>query len=154
LTYETLSRSWKEISALPPMAQLRQVWLEAKAFGLVPPVMTLVEFRKIFDIFKINANTMNGYVGGTYQGRVTLFRAEKPQTFLFAKEYPAGHSENPDIGQGAVDPGDALTGWEQLATEGVDVHTVPGDHYSMLQEPHVKVLAEQLRICIQSTLKR
>jgi amino acid adenylation domain-containing protein len=154
LTYETLSMSWKEISALPPMAQLRQVWLEAKAFGLAPPVMTLVEFRKIFDIFKINANTMNGYVGGTYQGRVTLFRAEKPQTFLFAKEYLAGHSENPDIGQGAVDPGDALTGWEQLATEGVDVHTVPGDHYSMLQEPHVKVLAEQLRICIQSTLKR
>ncbi|HEU4322800.1 MAG TPA: amino acid adenylation domain-containing protein [Roseiflexaceae bacterium] len=35
--------------------------------------------------------------------------------------------------------------WRSLATGGVRYHAVPGDHYTMLQVPHVQVLAERLR---------
>jgi amino acid adenylation domain-containing protein len=152
LTYGALSISLEEMSALPPVEQLRQVWLDSRASGLVPSVITLIEFRKMFDVFKINANAVKDYVGGAYRGRVTLFRAEHPISFHFPQEYLAGHVDDSGIKQGGVDTGDPLMGWGKLATEGGDVHIVPGDHYSMIKEPHVKHLAGRLRMCIQDTL--
>ena len=35
-------------------------------------------------------------------------------------------------------------GWGALAARGVTVHTIPGNHYTLLNEPQVQVLAEQL----------
>jgi amino acid adenylation domain-containing protein len=39
-------------------------------------------------------------------------------------------------------------GWSQYASGPVDVHVVPGDHYTMMSQPHVQVLAEKLRVCL------
>jgi thioesterase domain-containing protein len=39
-------------------------------------------------------------------------------------------------------------GWGQLAAGGLDIKVVPGNHVGMLQEPHVRVLAEKLRSCL------
>jgi thioesterase domain-containing protein len=39
---------------------------------------------------------------------------------------------------------DQTLGWRKLARGGVDVHTVPGDHYTMFNRPNVKVLAEEV----------
>ncbi|NNC02416.1 amino acid adenylation domain-containing protein [Corallococcus exiguus] len=36
-------------------------------------------------------------------------------------------------------------GWAAYAPGGLDVHTVPGDHYSFLKPPHLQVLAARLR---------
>ncbi|WP_226589810.1 non-ribosomal peptide synthetase [Microseira wollei] len=60
-----------------------------------------------------------------YPERVTLFRAMEDIDFL-----------EPDLG------------WSELAAGGLEIHDVPGDTFSMLQEPHVKVLGEKLRACI------
>ena len=35
-------------------------------------------------------------------------------------------------------------GWEKLAKGGIDVVLVPGDHYSLIKEPHVKELTREL----------
>jgi aspartate racemase len=43
---------------------------------------------------------------------------------------------------------DPEKGWGRLAAEGLDIRLVPGNHLGMLQEPHVRVLAEQLRACM------
>jgi len=40
--------------------------------------------------------------------------------------------------------GNAKMGWEDLVQGEVTVHEVPGDHYSMIKEPDVRVLAEKL----------
>jgi hypothetical protein len=40
-----------------------------------------------------------------------------------------------------------------MALGGVEIHQVPGDHLSMFQEPHVQVLAEKLRACIDKALQ-
>src|SRR5262249_11423467 len=40
---------------------------------------------------------------------------------------------------------DPLLGWGRRATRGVRVLDVPGGHSSMLQEPHVRELAEQMQ---------
>ncbi|MBD2015334.1 amino acid adenylation domain-containing protein [Microcoleus sp. FACHB-53] len=60
-----------------------------------------------------------------YPDRVTLFRAIENIGFL-----------DPDLG------------WRELAPGGLEIHDVPGNTVSMLQEPHVQVLAEKLRDCI------
>ena len=60
LTHENLSKSWDELGALPPMGQLRHVWTDAKSAGLVPSSTTLVEFRSLFDVYKVNVNTVHG----------------------------------------------------------------------------------------------
>jgi thioesterase domain-containing protein len=64
-----------------------------------------------------------------YPGRLTLFRA-RMQPFL--------SSHDPE------------KGWGRLAAGGLDVRIIPGNHLGMLQEPHVRVLAAQLRVCLDS----
>jgi amino acid adenylation domain-containing protein len=156
----------EKIAPFPPMTQLRKVWAEAKAEKLIPADMTLVEFRKIFDIFKINANTMESYRPQEYSGKITLFTSEQDLTldlFIF-RNTPSdnganesgksahNHFDRSTANQDNVSAKDPFRGWRQLATEGVDLHVVPGDHFSMLREPHVEVLAEQLRKSIQQAL--
>jgi hypothetical protein len=60
-----------------------------------------------------------------YPERVTLFRAIENIGFI-----------DPDLG------------WSELAPGGLEIHDVPGDSFSMLQEPHVQALGEKLRDCI------
>jgi amino acid adenylation domain-containing protein len=148
LNLQNLSASAEEILALAPMAQLRQVWKEAKLAGVVPSDMTLVEFRRVFDIFKINAKTLGSYRAEEYRGRITLFSPEQDidqQIFSQDISYLAWKMETPNFEN-------PLKGWDKVATEGVDLIVVPGDHFSMMQEPHIQVLAEQLRNRIQQTL--
>jgi amino acid adenylation domain-containing protein len=148
LTHETLSKPMEELSGLPPMTQLRQVWIEAKHNGLIPKDMTLVEFRKVFDIYKINANTMNSYTPGTYEGRITLFRAEEDdQRIIFSKD-----PELLALMEKDALLNDPFKGWGKLAAGGIDLHVVPGGHFSMMREPHAEVLAGRLRACVMEAL--
>jgi thioesterase domain-containing protein len=39
-------------------------------------------------------------------------------------------------------------GWDQVSSEPVETYSVPGDHITMMTEPHVRVLAEKLRACL------
>lgn len=142
LTHENLTMPLTQIFALAPMAQLRQVWKEVKSKSLVPADMTLLEFREIFEVFKGNANTVRSYQPGEYEGRITLFGAEEDQLNDFGEEFFARASADP------------LKGWDKLATEGVDLQVVPGDHFTMVREPHVKILAERLRSSIHETMQR
>jgi len=40
-------------------------------------------------------------------------------------------------------------GWSQYAEGSVDILMVPGDHHTMMSQPHVQVLAEKLRKCLE-----
>ena len=130
---------------LPQMAQLRQLWVEARRAKVVPSEMTLVEFRKLFDIFKIYANAVRGYRPRQYKGRVTLFLpADDVEQVIFTK----GSDDAPEEQKpNKLDP---LKGWGSFA-EGVDVHIVPGNHFSILKAPDVQFLGEKLRQCMDET---
>jgi thioesterase domain-containing protein len=136
LTFENLSMPISEMAALPQMTQLRQIWMDTKRARVVPSDMTFVEFRKLFDTFKINAQTMRRYRPGEFDGRITLFSAEQDH-----------NGERPSEPR-------FLKEWSKLAKGGVDAHVIPGDHFSMIRAPHVQVLAERLRTCIQQTLEQ
>ena len=65
------------------------------------------------------------YVPQIYPGGITLF-----------------------LGEDAKYLHDPQMGWGKLAGGGVEVHVVSGNHTDMLREPHVQVLAEKLRVCL------
>jgi thioesterase domain-containing protein len=67
------------------------------------------------------------YQPGLYPGRVTLFRARE---------------------RGITLSNDRTSGWGRWAAGGVEVHDVPGDHLTMLAEPHVGLLVERLQECL------
>ena len=64
-----------------------------------------------------------------YPGRVVLFRAEDRK----------------------VASGDDLRrAWSRLAAGGLEIHSLSGDDSgALLREPHVRVLARQLKACIE-----
>ncbi|MBV9501338.1 MAG: amino acid adenylation domain-containing protein [Acidobacteriaceae bacterium] len=43
---------------------------------------------------------------------------------------------------------DRRLAWSTLASGGFEVHIVPGDHLTLVEEPHVCTLAEQLQLCL------
>ena len=67
------------------------------------------------------------YVVRPYPGRITLFR---PSDAPFAVS--TSHDR----------------GWGRLAAD-VDVHFVPGQHHSMVKEPHVQALGRTLEVCLR-----
>lgn len=46
-------------------------------------------------------------------------------------------------------PYDYSRGWNRLSSKEVEVHHITGNHLSMLEEPHIKVLGEKLRYCLR-----
>ena len=44
-------------------------------------------------------------------------------------------------------------GWKQFSEPEVEIHTVPGNHISMIGEPHVKVLAEKMQQSLEQVQK-
>ncbi|HEX5885854.1 MAG TPA: amino acid adenylation domain-containing protein [Pyrinomonadaceae bacterium] len=148
LTYENFSTPVEELAKLPQMQQFRRIWVEAKRAGVVPSDMSLIEFRKLFDTFKINASTMRRYQPGEYRGRITLFRPEDDvEQSMFRHDPSYLEYKSKTI------INDPFKGWGNFATEGVDLHIVPGDHFSMIREPHVQVLGEKLSTCIEETVR-
>ena len=63
----------------------------------------------------------------TYLGRLTLFKAQMQPLF-------SSHTRD--------------KGWGRLAAGGLEIKVVPANHLGMLQEPHVKTLAKELRACL------
>ena len=67
------------------------------------------------------------FVPRTYNGRISVFRAhEQPRQRIR----------------------DLYLGWGRLALGGVDVHFIPGGHTSVLKEPYVEGLANELKKCL------
>jgi FkbH-like protein len=74
---------------------------------------------------------------GRFDGELVLFRA----------------SDGTDADEPYVERyDDPLLGWDRRATRGVRVIDVPGGHSSMLQEPTVSVLAEQVQTYLDAAL--
>jgi thioesterase domain-containing protein len=79
-------------------------------------------------VYQANSQAALNYVPQVYPNPITLLRT--------SVESSIAHQ-------------DPTLGWSKLAGENVEVHWVPGNHLTMLRKPHVHVLAEQLRACIE-----
>jgi thioesterase domain-containing protein len=64
-----------------------------------------------------------------YNGRITVFRVRRQPRWRIQ---------------------DDSLGWRIRATQGVEIVSIPGDHATILREPHVQVLAAKLAACLTS----
>ena len=82
------------------------------------------------NVKEINYQAVHDYVLQPYPGKVALFRSSE---------------------RCAINRNEDLSGWDRFATE-VDFYRVPGNHTTMVEKPHVRVLAEQLSIYLSKAL--
>jgi amino acid adenylation domain-containing protein len=117
------------IQQLLPDEQLSYLVEQAKYLTqLLPADFGLAQAKRLMEVVKGHARAGCNYKLKPYTGKLTLFQAIEGE---------ASRSEDPSLG------------WSGLASEGFDIHWIPGDHKSMVKEPHVQVLAEQLRGCFK-----
>lgn len=98
----------------------RRIWKGVYAFheaiGLPVPRFFLRDIRQV------NRQAARVYAPKPFAGTVHLFRATNRLA-------------------GLPDPAE---GWNELARSGLEIHDVPGDHGSMVREPHVRLFASEL----------
>jgi thioesterase domain-containing protein len=73
-------------------------------------------------VIEAHGSCLEKYRPKPYAGRITLFRSEDAE-------------EDPSL-------------WAPFSPESVEVHTVSGNHVSMIVEPYVQSLAAQLQECL------
>ncbi len=110
------------------LLSLRSLIQGAGIAAAVPPESRLVmlhppQIRAMLKALKANGRAMSRYTPAPYPGRAVLLRTAEDQ------------------GPG----GDPAQGWGELARGGVEVREVPGNHMTLLREPHVRGLAAALR---------
>ena len=115
------------LSQLPRDEVLTRVLELAQRAGLVPPDVEISQAHRFVGLLKSDFQASRSYELHLYPGRVTLFKAS---------EELAGTSPDPTLG------------WREWAHAGVEVHVVPGNHANMVYMPHVAILAEKLRDCL------
>jgi amino acid adenylation domain-containing protein len=111
--------------------QLSQLRRRAVELNALPASMDMGQMHNLFRSFKDIIKAVMDYEPRNYPGRINLFRAEER------------------LASTATDPTD---GWGALAAGGVELHVMPGDHFTMISLPHARALADRLNACIEAAL--
>ncbi|MFP5271175.1 thioesterase domain-containing protein [Coleofasciculus sp.] len=118
-------KKWKNRTWLRSISTFYRSWGHSLPYNLRTEVLE-----------EANKQAMKGYIPQVYPGKITLFLSEKVASNLSHK---------------------SRLGWDSLAAGGLEIHQVPGQHStigaeSMVQEPHVRTLAEKLKTCIDKAI--
>jgi amino acid adenylation domain-containing protein len=121
----------EQLGELGPDEQLPYLWEHARKLGILddeaPEELVQQVLNDLKRLFHSHLRLACEYRVRPYQGRITLFRPS---------DAPVEVATTPD------------RGWKRLADD-VDVEIVPGQHHSMVKEPHVEILAERLSAYLQ-----
>jgi amino acid adenylation domain-containing protein len=128
LSWNPQDFSWGHFLQLTPKEKLGYVLEWGKAHGILRADFNFANIHHFIETFKANVLAMSNYRPRPYGGRVALFSAGEPSI------------ENP------IDPS---KGWGASAVNGVECYAVPGNHYTMLREPHVSVLTARIEQCVE-----
>ncbi|MGR9108189.1 MAG: SDR family NAD(P)-dependent oxidoreductase [Gammaproteobacteria bacterium] len=96
------------------------------------------EVRRILEVYKGNMLSYSEYIPKIFHPtQITLLRAASVGEFDFL----------PDEDFTLKDP---FWGWTKVAdnTRSIDLHLIPGNHFTMMNLPNVQVLAERLQTCL------
>lgn len=113
--------------------QLHQLFRQAHAASLLPPGVTTENFSDWLLLYHAKLRAAQRYRPQTYPGRITIFQAADPPV------PHEGSSAREDSNHSAA------IMWKQLSAQPVNIIVVPGSHHTMMLEPHVRVLAEQVK---------
>jgi amino acid adenylation domain-containing protein len=82
---------------------------------------------QLINVLNANLDAGEHYTAKAYPGKVTLFRC---------RVQDLEHYLHPEFG------------WPTLVQE-LEIHPIPGPHFSMLKEPRIQFLAQELKSCLQ-----
>lgn len=118
-----------DLAGRDPELQLQLFVARARAAGLVHQAGSLEQVRRLVAVFRANVAAYRAYRPRPYDGNLLLVRAATSV------------------------PGEPDLGWESLAAA-VSNLQAPGDHVTLLAEPHVAALAGLLQSAIALALPR
>jgi amino acid adenylation domain-containing protein/non-ribosomal peptide synthase protein (TIGR01720 family) len=112
-----------------PDEQKKYVFEQMKTIAILPVDLEFWQFCNYMLVIKSNIKAMLSYAPQVCQKdmRMILFRTS-------------------DIYSDGLD--EPTLGWNQLSSEKVEIHDIPGEHLTLLNEPHVQILAEHLKQCL------
>jgi len=104
--------------------QLEYLLQEICRVHLLPQSTSIAYLKQRLQVFQMNRQALYAYIPRQYPNGLHLLRSREQM------------KENAE---------DTTVGWGALARGGVNVHILPGNHYTLVKKPHVSVLAEYLR---------
>ncbi|RYZ40223.1 MAG: amino acid adenylation domain-containing protein [Myxococcaceae bacterium] len=128
---EDLELDLGALAALEPEAALTQVLESAARAGALPPGTDAANAVALFHVFEANLEASRRYRAPAMEQRVLRIQAE-------AQQDPTGTGEG---------------GWRALVGRGLESHRLPGNHYTLLREPHVQRVAELLKQALRKPAK-
>lgn len=123
----------KDLCNLGSLEQLVYFKSKLEQGGVLPPNTALEQVRGFFQVFVQNSKAI--YLPqGTHKIPIALFKASEI---------------HPDYDYSVVDDIDvckevSTLGWKHFSNETMTVQCVPGNHITMMSNPHVSVLAEKI----------
>jgi amino acid adenylation domain-containing protein len=130
LAADEVKVSAEELAALGPEGRIGRLLERAVQAGVLPPDVAPEEALRLFGVFKANVRAMSDYAPKAGRVPATLFRA--------AVRGDASHDPLREPARDAYH----------------EVREVPGSHFTIVREPHVRALAEELRGSIERALAR
>ncbi|MGB7922770.1 MAG: thioesterase domain-containing protein, partial [Pyrinomonadaceae bacterium] len=143
MTGRDVTVSVEVLSSLGPEEQLNHVLdrlTQANALPIpqqaehYPLSVRQLLLRRVLRVFNANYTAEQNYLPQTYPGRVTVIQVGV---------HGADSGERIEAQPGA-------SKWNEFSTEPVEVHTVPGNHVTVMTEPYVRDVAEKLNACLEA----
>jgi thioesterase domain-containing protein len=128
LSMKNMDMSIAEFSQLTPDEALSEILRQGKQAEILIPEFEVAELAERYELFKNKVMAMMSYVPETNPTCATLFLA----------------SNNSETLRNQMS-----SRWQAVTAGEVETHMVPGSHYDMLREPHVGILAGQLKAAIE-----
>ncbi|RKZ84633.1 MAG: hypothetical protein DRR19_17430 [Candidatus Parabeggiatoa sp. nov. 1] len=126
-----LEVSYKMLQTLDSEGQLNYLLERFKQASFLPADADKTDIQGFIDVYKANCR-IDYSPQNLKPTRITLFQAS---------ELIEGH----ELNEQKAEP---TWGWHQYADGEVDIQVVPGDHFTMMSQPNVRVLADKLRACL------
>ena len=142
--------------------QLERLLHALKQQNLVLPDMRMTRFKGLFQVFNTN-NQIQYIPDGPINARITLFKAADFEPRVIEQEDVRQMIDDPIISakldamnrrwahfaeRTARDREDAHLGWDRYTTAAVTTYDVPGDHMTLVREPHAQALAQAMQACL------
>ena len=119
--------SHQALVGLSPEEQINYVQQQLEVVGFLPGQTDTKLLRGLLQVYKTQCQ-IKYLPQHTSPTPITLFLAEEVNP-----QMEDDYSRN------------QRRGWNQFADGEVEIHTVPGNHISIMRNPHVQVLAQHLR---------
>ncbi|NER50713.1 MAG: hypothetical protein F6J92_29390, partial [Symploca sp. SIO1A3] len=141
---------YEELEKLTPDQQFNYIYEQFKQADIFPSGLGGKELRANLKVLKVNSRS-SYFPQEIYPTKIILFRSEIQSNNMNLKmlHFLSKFTDTDYFESRPENMNDPDFGWGPFSAGPVEIYQVPGNHVSMLTEPHVQVLAQKLMTCIE-----